>query len=150
MRIIKQLSILTCVLFSISSIKTVEADKEEEHSDTKPFLLTAEYLSDIQKQLVEQEDPDLISIYFEKTNDIRFPEEGSLAWKTGKILEIQTAGNIIFPAKFSIRYSGKGGGLILKPYDTKETKGGSIIGSLIVCVVGVKKGSYNGTKIIAK
>jgi hypothetical protein len=95
----------------------MDRTKQAELSDTKLVYSSMEDLVGIQKQLVSEDGPDLVSIYQPKTTDLQFPEVGTLEWSTGKVLEIQAAGDIIFPKGFLIRYTGKGGGLILRPYE---------------------------------
>jgi len=130
----KKLSILAFAIFLISPLQAMDITNQGEKSGTKTVRSSVENLIDIEKQLASEDGSDLVSIYQPKTTDIRFPEEGTLEWNTGKVLEIQTAGNIIFPKGFSIRYIGEGGGLIVKPYERFEIhnfygnpKGGTII-----------------------
>ncbi len=102
-------------------------DKSEEinpgrESENSPHLLSPEEIQHIQEQLNNEDstlEPVKLSSW-ERFKGIQFPNEGVLTWSTSRVLEIQTAGDIIFPAGFSIQYIGTGGGLILKSYFNKS------------------------------
>lgn len=52
--------------------------------------------------------------------DVIIPDAFALTWSGDGVYEIQAAGNIIFKPNVRIEYTGSGGGLILRPYYTKD------------------------------
>lgn len=118
--------------FSISFINFSQAIKSPEEgkdfsSNIQPPFLLQEYPAGIKRKLNKEEKRSApVLIHQEDATDIRFPKE--VTWGTGHILEIQAAGNTIFPKEFTAPYTGRKGGLILKSYGRakKPDKGRTI------------------------
>ncbi len=58
--------------------------------------------------------------YCNTKGDVFLPETFNLTWSGDEVYEIQAAGNIVFHPNARIVYTGSGGGLILRPYYTKN------------------------------
>ena len=76
--------------------------------------------------------------YCNTKGDVVLPETFSLTWSGDEVYEIQAAGNIVFHPNARIVYTGSGGGLILRPYYTKNKhqysgKKNILAGTLFFC-----------------
>lgn len=122
------LFILMCAkVYSIEESSLILTTKDVENINSYLSYTNISYLNDEKDIPIDcsLKETEAVEITWNKSGilkvvankgSLQFPETGSLYWMTPCVLEIQAAGDIIFPEKFTIKYDGTGGGLILKSY----------------------------------